>query len=240
MKQHSLIISDLHLDQERSGIVNLFEQFLEQQCAQAESLYILGDLFEVWIGDDNQSEFNQHLITQLRQLSINGTKLFIMRGNRDFLLGAEFARQTQSRFLDDPSLLALYGKNYLFMHGDTLCSNDIEYQKMRKLLRSEQWTKDFLNKSLTERQDIALHLRQQSKQETSTKNEYIMDVDPDTVRTTVEAVNCDYLIHGHTHRMAEHRIALANKTVPRFVLGDWYESGSCIKISENGPEFISV
>lgn len=218
----------------------MFKVFLKQQCPDAENLFILGDLFEAWIGDDNLTDFNLSLINALKELSQQQTKIYIMRGNRDFLLGHEFAHQTACYYLEDPSLLDLYGHRYLMMHGDTLCSNDVEYQKLRTLVRSPQWQQDFLAKSLAERNAIAQHLRQTSKQETSSKAEYIMDVDATTVQLMLEQYPCDYLIHGHTHRLAKHDIALNNKRVTRYVLGDWFDSGSCIKLCKNGPEFIDI
>jgi len=237
LNQYSLFISDLHLDPDRTNIVDLFCQFCQSHCQQADALYILGDLFEVWVGDDNESAFNQVIIKQLEQLSYHNTDVYIMHGNRDFLLGSEFAKQAKCTYLEDPSLKNLYGKSYLMMHGDTLCTQDTEYQKFRELVRSNEWQADFLSKPLTERKKIAADLRQKSKLETLNKSEMIMDVDQTTVHTVMNQQPCDYLIHGHTHRKAKHQVKLTAATKQRFVLGDWYESGSCIKVSVQGPEF---
>jgi len=238
--EHSLFISDLHLDPTRHEIVDLFCHFIQTDCIQADALYILGDFFETWIGDDDLSTFNQRIIQQLKQLSQAGTKVFLMRGNRDFLLSEQFALQSHCHYLDDPTQVQLYGYNYLLMHGDTLCTQDIQYQEFRKLVRSSQWQSNFLAKSLDQRQQIAQDLREQSRKETTNKEEFIMDVEQNTVVTAIRKHDCDFLIHGHTHRLARHTITIANKEKVRMVLGDWYHSGSCIKVSANGPEFIKT
>ena len=226
----TLFISDLHLSSERPAIGGLFLQFLNEQAPQAEALYILGDLFEAWLGDDCIAPEVQAILDAMHRLSDSGTAVYVMHGNRDFLFGKRFAELSGSTLLDDPYVLNLYGTPTLLMHGDLLCTDDLPYQEMRKMLRQPEWIKGFLGKGVEERIAFAQSLRERSKQETGEKDEAIMDVNADTVRQYVERYGISRIIHGHTHRPAIHR----NDNIERCVLGDWYEQGSLLSCDKNG------
>lgn len=228
----TLFISDLHLSGERPAIGGLFLQFLQERASSAGALYILGDLFEAWLGDDVIPPDVQPIISALKQLSDQGTSVYIMHGNRDFLLGDDFASLCGATLLDDPCVIDLYGTPTLLMHGDLLCTDDIPYQQMRTMLRAPQWIEEFLAKPVDERIAFAQSLRQRSQKETGEKDEAIMDVNADTLRDTLQQYQVSQLIHGHTHRPAIHR----EPSYTRFVLGDWYEKGSVLSCDENGCE----
>ncbi|VAW70829.1 UDP-2,3-diacylglucosamine diphosphatase [hydrothermal vent metagenome] len=229
--QCSLFISDLHLDPERKNINQIFFEFLEGRALKAEALYILGDLFEVWIGDDDLTDFHQQVIAAFRKYNSQGIKLFFMHGNRDFLLGDEFIQQCGAQLLEDPFILDLYGRKTLLCHGDTLCTLDQEYQKFRKTIRSERWAHEFLTKSLEERRNIALDLRRQSREKSENKSHNIMDVNQNDVLELLELTGTEFLIHGHTHRPAEHIIETSFGESKRLVLSDWYQAGHCLEVS---------
>jgi len=217
-------ISDLHLHEGRPDITQAFLTFLEETASKAEKLYILGDLFETWIGDDNQNDF----ISDIREALLKANKtseIFMMHGNRDFLLGHDFASSSGMKLINDPKLEKMFGKSVLLMHGDLLCTEDIDYQSFRKTSRDPQWQKEFLSKSLTERSVIAKELRDISKQATGQKKENIMDVNPSEVFKTMEKSSVNLLIHGHTHRPDSHDIEINNKPAKRIVLGDWDKYG---------------
>jgi UDP-2,3-diacylglucosamine hydrolase len=226
----TLFISDLHLSSERPAIGGLFLQFLNEQAPQAEALYILGDLFEAWLGDDIIAPEVQAILDAMRRLSDGGTAFYVMHGNRDFLFGKRFAELSGSTLLDDPYVLNLYGTPTLLMHGDLLCTDDLAYQEMRKMLRQPEWIKTFLEKPLEERIAFAKSLRERSKQETGEKDEAIMDVNADTVQQYVERYGISRIIHGHTHRPAIHR----EENLERCVLGDWYQQGSVLRCDRSG------
>ena len=240
MKKSSLFISDLHLDPERNKINKIFFNFLEKQAPQAEALYVLGDLFEVWIGDDDLTEFNQQVITAFRKLSAGGTKLYIMHGNRDFLIGDEFIQQCGAVLLDDPVVLDLYGHHTLLCHGDTLCSLDLEYQAFRKTVRSEKWIHEFMQQSLADRRAIAADLRRQSKEKSQNKPDNIMDVNPEDVLKLIELTQTELLIHGHTHRPAEHVVETSQGNSMRLVLSDWQDAGHCLELNQDGYSITSI
>lgn len=225
-----LFISDLHLSSERPAIGGLFLQFLNEQAPHAEALYILGDLFEAWLGDDVIAPEAQAILDAMHRLSDSGTAVYVMHGNRDFLFGKRFAELSGSTLLDDPYVLNLYGTPTLLMHGDLLCTDDLPYQEMRKMLRQPEWIKGFLGKSVEERIAFAQSLRERSKKETGEKDEAIMDVNTDTVAEYVERYGISRIIHGHTHRPAIHH---ANG-LERCVLGDWYQQGSVLRCDRNG------
>jgi UDP-2,3-diacylglucosamine hydrolase len=230
----TLFISDLHLSGERQHITDLFIQFLHQRASKADALYILGDLFEIWLGDDLVLPDYQEAVTQLRQLADSGIPLFIMQGNRDFLFKTEFEEQTGATLITDPTVIDLYGKPALLMHGDTLCTDDFEYQKFRKLVRGAQWQTEFLAKSKEERIALSKVFRETSKAEMSGKASEIMDVNQQSVEKAMQEHNVDLLIHGHTHRPDIHHFSVDNKTRERIVLGDWYKQGSVLTCSEHG------
>lgn len=230
----TLFISDLHLDAERPAVTRLFLDFLTgldpQQCT---GLYILGDLFEAWIGDDDDNAHYQQVLAGLRATTARGLPIWVMHGNRDFLLGEDFARATGCTLLADPALIDLGGIPTLLMHGDTLCTDDHEYLQFRQMVRNPDWQRQFLAKPLAERRQIAANLRETSRQRTGEKQAEIMDVNQLSVLETLQQHGVMRLIHGHTHRPAVHNLTLGGQPAQRIVLGDWYEQGSLLR-SENG------
>jgi len=230
----TLFISDLHLDPERPAVTELFLDLLNTRARNTDAIYILGDLFEAWIGDDDHSPMNQAVCNGLNNCARTGTPVFVMHGNRDFLLGEKFAKACSCTLLDDPTLIDLYGTPTLLMHGDLLCTDDTGYMSFRRMVRDPQWQAELLSKSLQERQTIASGMRNQSREQTGGKPESIMDVNDDAVREMMSTYNVQRLIHGHTHRPAVHDLLLADKPAQRIVLGDWYEQGSLLECSSSG------
>ncbi len=234
----SFLISDLHLDETRPHITRAFYDFLAGPAAGAEALYILGDFFEVWIGDDDDAPLPQEVARQLKAFSDAGTRLYLMHGNRDFLIGEDYARRCGAELLSDPSLVELAGKPVLLMHGDSLCTLDEEYMAFRQQARNPQWQQALLAKPLEERRQIADQIRAVSKSMNSRKAEDIMDVTPEEVVNALRDHNTRTLIHGHTHRPARHRLEVDGEPAERIVLGDWGELGWCIKADAKGLELI--
>ncbi|MEO8164957.1 MAG: UDP-2,3-diacylglucosamine diphosphatase, partial [Betaproteobacteria bacterium] len=201
----------------------------------ADSLYVLGDLFEYWIGDEGLAQpFVQEVVRALRELSGHGVPVYFIHGNRDFLLGARFAQASGMHFLADPTVVNLYGTPTLVMHGDTLCSDDIEYQKFRAMVRDPAWQQVFLAKPLDERVRMAREVRGKSEQAKQAKDMIIMDVAPATVDETIRTHGYMRLIHGHTHRPARHEHHIDGRTCERWVLADWYEQGSYLLCDPSG------
>lgn len=217
----TLFISDLHLDETLPRLTAAFEQFMLNQAVGAQQLYILGDFFEVWVGDDDHSEFNQRIIQTLRTYTDNGGKLFLMVGNRDFLLGEEFARACGATLLADPAVIDLYGTPTLLMHGDSLCTRDSEYMAFRQLSRSPEWQTQMLSQSLQARKAFASQAREQSKDHNRMQADDIMDVTESEVVRIMQEHKLQRLIHGHTHRPARHPVIIDNQPAERIVLGDW-------------------
>ncbi len=217
----TLFISDLHLEESRPDITDAFLRFLEERAAGAEKLFILGDFFEAWIGDDERTPLQESVAGALRQLSERGTEIFLMHGNRDFLIGQDFCERAGATLLTDPSVVDLYGTPTLLMHGDSLCTADVEYQKFRTNMRSPQWQQMILQRPLADRQLMARQLREISMAKNQGKAESIMDVTPDEVVSALETHGVQRLIHGHTHRPAIHQLEANGKPAQRFVLGDW-------------------
>ena len=230
----TLFISDLHLDPERPAVTELFLELLNTRARNSKAIYILGDLFEAWIGDDDTSPMNQAVCKGLKRCAVSGTPVFIMYGNRDFLLGEKFVEASGCTLLDDPALIDLYGTPSLLMHGDLLCTDDTEYMSFRKMVRDPQWQSELLSKSLEDRQLIASGMRAKSGEQTGGKPESIMDVNDDAVRDTMSNHKVQRLIHGHTHRPAVHDLSIAGKPAQRIVLGDWYEQGSLLECTSSG------
>jgi UDP-2,3-diacylglucosamine hydrolase len=222
----TLFISDLHLDESRPEIVDLFEHFLAEEARGANALYILGDLFESWIGDDDDSVLADRVARALRALSDSGVPIYFMRGNRDFVLGETFARKAGMTILEDPTVIDLDGKPVLLMHGDTLCTDDVDYQKFRKLMHNRWFQRIALALPLSVRRRIAGRLRGQSQKHVERKAEAIMDVNQWAVQSTMRKHGIALLIHGHTHRPATHSFNLDGRSVERVVLGDWYDQSS--------------
>lgn len=233
MARH-LFISDLHLAPERPDIIQLFIEFLHTQAVHAESLYILGDLVEYWLGDDDQAEGLNPVFAEMKQLADNGLKIYLMHGNRDFLMGEALAQRAGCKLIEDPSVIEFDQTPVLLMHGDTLCTDDVRYQQLRTMLREPAWQSDFLSKPLAEREQMARALRQQSREETSTKDEAIMDVNADAVSQAFSRHKVQLMIHGHTHRPAIHQLSINGKTAQRIVLGDWYSQGSVLEFNSAG------
>jgi UDP-2,3-diacylglucosamine hydrolase len=223
---HTLFISDLHLNSSYPRVTELFTQFAHDIAPKAESLYILGDLFEYWIGDDDLADpFNHSIAQTLSEISGSGVKLYFMHGNRDFLLGEKFAAMCGGKLLSDPLLIDLYDIKTLLTHGDALCTDDIEYQNFRKQVRDPTFQKHFLSKPLSERRATVEKMRLQSEQSKKIKSMDIMDVTESAVHDLLRQNNYPRLIHGHTHRPALHQHLVDGKNCERYVLKDWNETG---------------
>lgn len=222
-----LFISDLHLDPSRPAVTQLFIQFLQQSARQAQALYILGDLFEAWVGDDTPCA-GDSVIHGLRALSATGVPVYVMRGNRDFLLSEGFSHATGALLLEDISRIELDGVPVLLLHGDTLCTDDIEYQRFRTMVHDPQWQADFLAKPRAERLAHAVRARQASAQRNRSIDDTLLDVSPQSVHQLLREQGVRHMIHGHTHRPGVHRFELDGAPAQRIVLGDWYEQGSLL------------
>ena len=229
-----LFISDLHLDPARRRVTELFLDFLAGEARAAVALYILGDLFEAWIGDDDPEPAHAQVIAGLRATADSGVPVFLMHGNRDFLLGAGFAARSGALLLPDSAVIDLFGNPALLLHGDTLCTDDHAYQDFRTLVRDPPWQREFLAKPIGERQAIARQLRETSQQATRAKAEYITDVNTQAAMDAMRAAGVRLLIHGHTHRPAVHDFELDGLPARRIVLGDWYEQGSLLRCDAQG------
>ena len=232
----TLFISDLLLSAERPDITALFIQFLNNEARQTEALYILGDLFEAWLGDDMVLPEYADAIAAMKALSDSGVPVFIMHGNRDFLLGETFTAMSGTTLLDDPTTIDLYGKPTLLLHGDTLCTDDVEYQKFRTMVRNPAWQQQMLTLSPQERLKLAKEYREMSQAETGNKAEDIMDVNQQALEQVMQTEGIYHMIHGHTHRPAIHDFNIDSQTAQRIVLGDWYEQGSVLVCDESGCE----
>jgi UDP-2,3-diacylglucosamine hydrolase len=238
----TLFISDLHLDAERPQVTQLFGHFLrgdldEGGARGADALYILGDLFEAWVGDDDPSDTAAFVADELAALGASGVPVYFMRGNRDFLLGDEYARRAGMAILSDPSVVMLYGRPTLVMHGDTLCTGDVGYQKFRAQVRNPAWQQQFLAQPLAARIAFAQQARAASRAHQGSMAgamETITDVAPETVEATLARFGIDTLIHGHTHRPAVHTLQAGGRSCRRVVLGDWYDQGSVLRVDADG------
>lgn len=208
--------------------MDLYTRFLGAQARGAEALYILGDLFESWIGDDDDDALAARVVAATRALRDSGVPVYFMHGNRDFLLGADYAARAGMTLLADPSVVELGGERVLLMHGDTLCTDDVDYQKFRTLVRNPEWQRQFLAKPLAERRAFAAHARGESSKHTAIKAAEIMDVNKSAVAAALRAHGVRRMIHGHTHRPATHRFDLDGHVAERIVLGDWYEQSSVL------------
>lgn len=236
----TLFISDLHLSQERPKITELFLTFLQQTAPQADALYILGDLFEVWLGDDMILPDYHAAVEQIAATVKTGTPVYIMYGNRDFLMRDQFETLTGAKLIHEPYVVNLYGIDTLLLHGDTLCTDDIEYQKFRVMVRNPQWQDEMLGKTPQERLELARKFREISKTETTQKENEIMDVNQETVMQAMRDNNVLQLIHGHTHRPTTHQFDLDNKMATRIVLPDWYDKGGYLAVNEEGHKIFEI
>jgi len=234
-------ISDLHLTPERPQINSIFFDFLRGAARAADALYILGDLFEYWAGDDDLSNpLNTHVASALEELAARGVPVMLMHGNRDFLIQAGFARASAVKVIDDPSVVNLYGTPTLLMHGDTLCQDDHRYQAFRARARSAWGQRLFLLQPLWLRRAEIERARSMSERSKRTKSEAIMDVTPAAVEAAFRSSGCSRLIHGHTHRPAMHRHSVDGRTCERWVLSDWYRRGHCLQVGPDGCKAISL
>lgn len=235
-----LFISDLHLEADRPEITDQFLRFLETEALHADRLYILGDLFESWIGDDDPNEHNAWIKQGLRKLTRKGVPVDFMHGNRDFMIGAAFADETGVTILDDPCVVGIYGDDVLLSHGDAYCTDDIEYQAIRKMTRDPAWQAMMLGKSLEERLAFAAQARAASVSRGETVSEEIMDVNPGAINDALRSAGVDLMLHGHTHRPAVHEFEIDGNPARRIVLGDWYEQGSVVRWDRDGPELVAM
>lgn len=229
-----LLISDLHLEEKRPDITRAFLLFLATRARQAEALYILGDFFEVWIGDDGMTPFQHEIAGALRELSEAGTRIYLMHGNRDFLIGKAFCREAGCTLLSDPHKVQMGGEPVLLMHGDSLCTLDVGYMKLRRWLRNPLSLLILRNLPLSTRQKLARKLRNESRAQTRMKASEIVDVTPQEVIKVMAAHGVRTLIHGHTHRPAVHNLEVNGQPARRIVLGDWDHQGWALQVDETG------
>jgi UDP-2,3-diacylglucosamine hydrolase len=230
----TLFISDLHLHPSRPLVTDCFVQFLEESAATSEALYILGDLFEVWIGDDDPDPHHRRVIDALHKFTASGAECFFARGNRDVIIGRRFCAETGCQLLNETTIIELYGTRILISHGDELCTDDHAYQRFRHQARSPTWRALFLALPLSLRRFVAQHLRRRSKVDTALKPEDITDVSEEAVEEAFASHRVTTMIHGHTHRPGVHQLELFRKPRTRIVLGDWYEQGSVLRWDESG------
>ena len=236
----SLFISDLHLDPGRPEGIRLFEDFIRQKAPEADQLFILGDLFEYWLGDDASNYCGYQAIEEsLASLSCKKTDVYFMHGNRDFLVGKNFASKTGVRLIPDPTVFRLGKMNVLLMHGDSLCTDDIAHQEFRAQTRSKKWQQEILSRSIAERDELARQLRMNSVKGNAEKPEVIMDVNQGAVESAMNDNEVSILIHGHTHRRKIHAVSMSDKTAHRIVLGDWYKNGNYLLHDQDGFKLFS-
>lgn len=229
-----LLISDLHLEEGRPDITRAFLDLLRGRARSAEALYILGDFFEVWIGDDAMSPFQASICKALRELSDSGIRIFLMHGNRDFMIGKAFCKAAGCTLLTDPSIVQLNGEPVLLMHGDSLCTRDEGYIRMRRILRNPVTLWILRHLPLSTRHKLARKLRNESQAQTRMKANDIVDVTPDEVPRIMQQFGVRTLVHGHTHRPAIHKLQIGDQSARRIVLGDWDRQGWALQVDEQG------
>jgi len=232
----TLFISDLHLDPGDPAVVRQFHAFLETDARRADALYILGDLFEAWLGDDDPEPLARGVVAALRALTDAGVPCFVMHGNRDFLIGSRFCREAGATRLEDGTVVDLYGERVLLMHGDALCTDDVSYQRLRRILRNPAVRFVLRHLSLGQRRALARRLRAGSRAHVGSTAPEIMDVNTAAVVDAFRRSGVRTLVHGHTHRPAVHEIEVDGAPVRRIVLGDWYVQGSVLEWSRQGCE----
>lgn len=236
----TLFISDLHLDAERPEIADQLKTFLKTEAVDADALYILGDLFESWVGDDDPNPHYATVKIALRTLVSHGVRLYFMHGNRDFAIGEVFAQETGVKILPDPLVVELYGENVLLSHGDAYCTDDVQYQTIRKMTRDPAWLAMMLKKPLQERLAFAAQARAASAAHGGAINEKIADVNQRAIERVMREYSVDTMLHGHTHRPGIHRFTLYGEPASRIVLGDWFEQGSVVRWDKNGPRLCEL
>ncbi len=241
LSDNTLFISDLHLCASRPAITAAFLQFLETTAVKVRALYILGDLFEYWAGDDDiDAAFHQQIITAFRKTADAGTSIYLMHGNRDFLIGESFCQLSGITLIPDPIMIDLHGQQALLSHGDDLCTDDVAYQQFRTQVRDTAWQQEFLSQPLALRKKQIEAIRARSEQEKTRKSMEIMDVNAEAVTSLLQKYQPDLLIHGHTHRPDCHTIQLGDRQIKRWVLGDWYEQGSYLACDDNGCRAVKL
>jgi UDP-2,3-diacylglucosamine hydrolase len=231
---HTLFASDLHLDSEAPWAIDAFLKFLGGEARGAEALYLLGDLFEVWVGDDDDNPDNSRACAGLAALCASGVAVYALHGNRDFLIGESFESRTGVKLLPDPVKLDLYGVPTLLSHGDVFCTEDTSYQQLRSIVRQPRWQRRFLSLPLESRRELANAARAGSKAHTGRTIPTIMDVNSGAVARALRATRTTRLIHGHTHRPDIHELSLDGTRAERVVLAPWYEAASCLSVSAQG------
>ena len=236
----ALFISDLHIDASRPAITEQFLSFLAAEATHAEALYILGDLFESWIGDDAADTAQSAAIQGLKSLTAHGVPCYVMHGNRDFLLSTQFCQMSGALLLPDPLIVTLYGEPVLVMHGDALCTDDRAYQRLRATVREADWQRQFLALPIASRRALAGAARVGSQAHTAAMEYAITDVNADSVAIALRTAGLATLLHGHTHRPAIHALHVDGRPCTRIVLGDWYDQGSLLRWDHNGPELMSL
>jgi UDP-2,3-diacylglucosamine hydrolase len=236
----TLFISDLHIDASRRPIIRQFTEFLQTEARAADALYILGDLFDSWVGDDAPDAGQSAAIAAIKALTSSGVPCFVMHGNRDFLLGPQFCTDTGARLLPDPLIVTLYGEPVLVMHGDALCTDDRAYQRLRATVRDEDWQRHFLALSVAARRALAGAARTGSKAHMASMEDAITDVNAESVAAALRAAGTSILLHGHTHRPAVHSLSVDERECTRIVLGDWHAQGSLVRWDSSGPELLSM
>jgi len=236
----TLFISDLHLDDRRPETTKLLLQFLKDEAVRADALYILGDLFEFWLGDDAPSNCSLDVATALEQLTRGGVPCYFMHGNRDFLLREDYAARAGLKLLPEEYIAELYGEPVLLMHGDSLCTDDAAYQQFRTMVRDPAWQRDFLARSPQERLQTALQARDASAAHKGALDMTIMDVNPGEVVAAFERHGVTRMIHGHTHRPAMHDLEIQGRPAQRIVLGDWYTQGSVLRVQPGNYELSAL
>ncbi len=239
LPSRTLFISDLHLQESRPDITATLLHFLKLNQGQSDALFILGDLFEVWIGDDDVSELKSSIARALAAFNRAGARIFVAHGNRDFLIGQDYAEQCGATLIEDPYILSSESGSVVLLHGDQLCVDDSEYMKFRNEVRNQDWQREFLAKSLDERRTFASQARQQSRKAVADKSTEIMDVNQNEVLQLLSCTQQTTVIHGHTHRPAIHQIHLDSPIcekdeAKRIVLGDWDQQGWFAVLNSDG------
>jgi len=240
----TLFVSDLHLSGDRPAISERFFEFLRERASRAAALYVLGDLFEYWIGDDELEDqtadpLARKVAQALGALARGGVPVAFMHGNRDFLVDERFCAASGARLVADPAVEDIAGTRTLLMHGDTLCTDDHDYQAWRRTARSRPWQQEFLAQSLPQRRSTLQALREKSREVVGGKPAEIMDVNQEAVREALRAHGLTRLVHGHTHRPAHHRLEVDGRHCERWVLPDWYERGGYLSIDDAGPRLVA-